>query len=81
MKAALIPTWLQEFEKEREVKKLGVVTISSELLLAALHLEGRIFDVRIDHFRGGNIELVMGGPTMPDCPEGGYPITIYFKDL
>jgi len=61
-------------------KKRGLVAISSELLLEFLHLEGQILDIRIDHFSNGRVEMVVENSSMPDCPEGGYPVPVELRD-
>ncbi len=62
-------------------KKRGVLSISPELLLSLLNIEGQILGVRIDPFAGGKVEIVLDSPQAPDCPEGAYPYPVRLEDL
>lgn len=54
----------------------GILRISENQLREYLQLEDdiEILDARINFFNGGGIDLVVSGKSVPECPEGAYPI-------
>lgn len=64
------------------MKNQGVLSISPELLLSFLKLEPsmQVLDIRVNHFEGGNVEMVLGHPRLPYCPENAYPCPIRLED-
>lgn len=62
------------------VKKRGILNITPELLLDALHIEGRIVDIRFLPFEGERIEVLIEKDNLPECPEGAYAQGIELKD-
>ena len=64
------------------MKRRGMLSISPELLLSLLKLDSEIqvMDIRLNYFEGGTIEMVLGHPSMPECPENAYPYPIRLED-
>ena len=62
-------------------KKRGSLIISPELLLSRLNMAGEIVDIRIDHFGGGFVEIIISNESFSDCPEGAYPMPLNLIDF
>ena len=66
-----------------KVRRRAVLSISPELLLSLLGIKGKvnILDARVDHFQSGQIDIVLEGPHLPECPEGSYPLPRNLEEL
>ena len=62
-------------------RRVGNLSISPELLQQALGIECEILDARMNHFKGGWIELLVGSPMLPEQPEGSYPPPVNIEQL
>ncbi len=62
--------------------KKGIILVPPELLLGLLgEISGTILGIRINHFKSGQVEVVLEGPDMPDCGEGEYPRVFELKEI
>jgi len=64
------------------IKRRGIVAIPSELLFQLLGLEDAILlNIAVNHFRAGNIEMVIESPAMPECREGEHPRVFNLEEV
>ena len=57
------------------MKKCGILSISTELLEDALHINCRILDIRVNNFTD-RIEILLTGESMPEYRESEIPAIV-----
>lgn len=66
----------------QNIKRRGIVSISPEEFFELLGLQNAILlDAQINHFAGGNLDVAIESPDMPECQEGAYPVTVMLRDI
>ena len=64
------------------MRRRAILRLSPEILFSLLELPNTILlDAEVDQFGAGSLDIVIEGPSMPECQEGDYPLVIPFEEV